>query len=208
MNLSQIGDKHGTAKNTHVSFGKTLLDIYEKYFELIRYLPLDIMEIGILNGASLYTWKEYFTNANLFGIDINPPRIKDDRITVFKGDQGNVIDLVNIYDKMKLKEIGATLDIVIDDGSHINQYTLDTFDFFWDKLGHGGLYIIEDLICTYDKASMEWPGMQYNTQGVDLNNKREDFDKFLLNHLRAMDFDQSEIYFMHFYRNVVIMKKA
>ena len=56
MRLSAIGDKHGTLKNTHVSFGQTLLDIYEPLFErFINQQGVVILEIGVLNGASLNT---------------------------------------------------------------------------------------------------------------------------------------------------------
>ena len=203
MSLSRIGDKYGTQKNTHKSFGQTLLDIYELYFEPYKFSQLNILEIGVLSGASLFTWKEYFPLAKIYGIDINPPLIDTDRIKIFKCDQGDIIDLAMVQD-----QIGANLDIVIDDGSHINPYTLLAFDFFWDRLKHGGFYIIEDTICTYDKASKVWPGMLLNSPITNFDNKREDFDNFILNHLRKMDFDQSEIFFMHLYRNLIIMKKG
>ena len=207
--LSLIGDKYKTTKNTHVSFGKTILDIYEEYFEKKRFLPLNILEIGVLNGASLFVWNEYFPLANIFGIDINQPRIKKENIIVYKGDQGNVDDLETIYCDIRNKiGLNEKLDIIIDDGSHINKYTLDTFNFFWPKLNSDGLYIIEDTLCTYDKASMDWPGMHFNVAELDLNNKREDFNTFIQDHLRYMDHDLSYMYFMHFYRNLIIMKKA
>jgi cephalosporin hydroxylase len=206
MTLSEIGDKYGTQKNTHVTFGKTLLDIYEPYFLHYKYLgdrQTNILEIGVLDGASLHTWNEYFPMANIYGIDINPPEINSERIKVFKADQGDIKDLQNVY-----SQINEKLDIVIDDGSHVNEYTLLAFNFFWDKLYSGGLYIIEDTICTYDKISFDWPGMKHNVLSMNPVNNRKDIDNFLLNHIQKMDFDQSDIFFIHIYRNVIIIKKA
>lgn len=122
--LSRIGDKYGTAKNTHKSFGNTILDIYEPYFEPLKDKPIKLLEIGVLSGASVFTWEEYFTKALIYGIDINTPDIQTDRIQIYQADQGDVIDLHYVYTK-----IGEPLDIIIDDGSHINEYTMGTFDF-------------------------------------------------------------------------------
>lgn len=203
MNLSSIGDKYGTQKNTHVSFGKTILDIYEPYFEPLKDKPLNIVEIGVLSGASLFTWQEYFTQAMIFGLEINPPPIETDRIKVFKCDQGDIIDLATCKDR-----IPGKLDIVIDDGSHINDYTLLAFHYLFDHLNSGGLYIIEDTLCTYDTASKDWPGMVLNSPIANFYNQRIDVDRFILKHIQEMDFSQSQIFYVHFYRNLIIIKKA
>lgn len=204
MTLSEIGTKYCTAKNIHKSFGNTMLDIYEPYFfpYLINFNS-NILEIGVLDGASLYVWNEYFPMAKIYGIDINPLEINAERIKVFKADQGNVKDLQNVYN-----QINEKFDIIIDDGSHLNEYTLTAFNFFWDKLNRGGLYIIEDTICTYNKVSFDWPGMNLNKSDMNPVNNRKDIDNFLLNHIQNMDFDKSDIFFIHIYRNVIIIKKG
>ena len=47
-------------------------------------------------------------------------------------------------------------DVIIDDGSHIAQHQFDTFNFLFEKmLGNGGVYIIEDIECTYWDSSSE-----------------------------------------------------
>lgn len=206
--LSEIGDKYGARKNTHVTFGKTLLDIYQSYFDFPFQMQsqskaINLLEIGVLDGASLLTWQEYFKNANIYGIDIKVPEINSERIKIFQADQGDVRDLERVY-----RQINEKLDIIIDDGSHVNEYTLTAFNFFWNKLNSGGLYIIEDTICTYDKASYDWPGMYLNKSEINLNNNRKDIDNFLLGHVTRMDFDQSDIFFIHIYRNLIIIKKA
>ena len=203
MSLSRIGDKYGTQKNTHKSFGQTILDIYEPYFEPLKNEKINILEIGVLDGASIRTWHHYFRLAKIFGIDLVLPQLELDRVRLFKADQGDIFDLADVR-----TAIGEKFDIIIDDGSHINDFTLFSFEFFWDSLKSGGYYIIEDTICTYDKASHDWPGMHLNRKVANFDNKREDVNEFIVEKLRQMDFNKSEIFYMHFYRNLIIMKKA
>ncbi len=40
-------------------------------------------------------------------------------------------------------------DIIIDDGSHLNADIIKTFQFFYSRLAPGGIYVIEDLHCSY-----------------------------------------------------------
>lgn len=44
------------------------------------------------------------------------------------------------------------LDIIIDDGSHLNEHVLTTFHHLFAKLAPGGLYLVEDTQTSY------WPG--------------------------------------------------
>jgi hypothetical protein len=55
MKLKEIGEKYGTDKVEH-----DYLDFYEK--ELPKQVG-KLLEIGVLNGASLRMWKEYYTEA-------------------------------------------------------------------------------------------------------------------------------------------------
>ena len=213
MNLTEIGAKYGTLKNVHISFGTTMLDIYDSIFQFYKNRKLRFLEIGILDGASIKTWKEYFNPDNdrdaiIYGIDISEKSVqyvsslKMSGVQVFKCDQSSTSDLEN------LTKITGNLDIVIDDGSHINELTLNSFYHLWPYINKGGLYIIEDMLCTHDKASIDWPNMQMNNPEVNFNNDRNVIDAFILKHLKEMDYDQSDIYTMNFYRNLLIIQKA
>jgi demethylmacrocin O-methyltransferase len=59
---------------------------YEAYFKPLRYKKLNILEIGIGGdqnpnggGASLRMWREYFPNSRIYGIDIFPKKIHDEK---------------------------------------------------------------------------------------------------------------------------------
>ena len=49
----------------------TYCDIYEKYFNERRHKVTKFI-IGVKDGASLRMWKEYFPNAMIYGVDIDP----------------------------------------------------------------------------------------------------------------------------------------
>jgi hypothetical protein len=52
----------------------------------------------------------------------------------------------------KVLEETGPLDIIIDDGSHINRDVLTSFHYLFPGLRTGGFYVIEDLQTAY------WPG--------------------------------------------------
>jgi len=66
--LDELGLKYRTDKS---SGGHNYLTLYERYFAPIRSERVKILEIGVLNGASLAVWEEYFPNGTIIGADIN-----------------------------------------------------------------------------------------------------------------------------------------
>jgi len=45
---------------------------YDKFFREFRREPINVIEIGVANGASLNVWLQYFERARIVGIDIDP----------------------------------------------------------------------------------------------------------------------------------------
>lgn len=140
--LQEIGEKHKTDKAiTHL-----YMDNYEKYFSPIRDENITLLELGVAGGAGLRTWKEYFKNAMVYGIDNNP-----DVMGAIIGDQTD-----NDFLDRVLAEIGQPY-IIIDDASHYGPYTIKTFKHLFPKVKSGGYYVIEDTHCFYDKTYGEAP---------------------------------------------------
>lgn len=140
--LDEIGRKHGTDKSSLVH---DYLRKYEKYFFLNRNDKIKILEIGVQDGASLRTWKEYFFNAQIFGLDINPEckKYEEERITIEIGSQ---------TDENFLKEVCnqyGPFDVIIDDGSHINSHVIFSFKVLFNYLKPQGLYLVEDTTTSY-----------------------------------------------------------
>lgn len=141
--LNEIGLKHGTDK---ASNSNDFLVRYEPHIAPLRDKPVKLLEIGVLNGGSVRTWKDYFPNGQIIGADINPEvrQYADDRISIEIMDQGNNGDLD------RLAAMGP-YDVIIDDGSHHWYHQITTFRKLMPSLKAGGVYIIEDLDTSHGK---------------------------------------------------------
>ena len=123
------------------------LDVYEEKLNQFQKLPIKLFEIGILNGGSLEIFSKYFSNAKLIlGCDIDPKcknlQYRESNIKVIVGDVNaeSTKNEVNKFDKF---------DLIVDDGSHNSDDIVKTFCNYFNHLKDGGLFIIEDLHCSY-----------------------------------------------------------
>jgi len=120
---------------------------FDWHFERIQDQPLNLLEIGIQNGGSLFTWQQYFPQAIITGIDINSAcrQYEEENIKVFIGDQADVNFLESV------NRATGPYDIVIDDGGHTMNQQITSFKTLFPLLKDGGIYVIEDLHTSY------WP---------------------------------------------------
>jgi len=126
---------------------------YQRYFQNWRRKPLRILEIGVggysdlaRGGASLRMWKRYFPNSRVVGIDLHDKSgLSEDRIQILQCDQTDAGRLADISMRY------GPFDIVIDDGSHLNDHVIQTFQILFPLLNTPGFYSIEDLQTAY------WP---------------------------------------------------
>ena len=128
------------------------LPIYERFFDRFRNRSVVFWEIGVFRGGSLQMWKRYFGPfATIVGIDIEPKcaSFEEDQIKIRIGDQSDTGFLQSVID-----EFGPP-DVVLDDGSHMQSHVRATFDFMYDKVNNNGVYMVEDLHCSYRDA---WEG--------------------------------------------------
>ena len=123
------------------------LNEYEDKLSQYQKLPIKIFEIGILNGGSLEIFSKYFLNAELIlGCDIDKKckelHFVEPNIKLVVGDVNN--------EKIKNEIIRhSKFDIILDDGSHNSDDVVKTFCNYFNYLKNEGLYIIEDLHCSY-----------------------------------------------------------
>ena len=123
------------------------LDKYEEKLSYYQKLPVKLFEIGILNGGSLEIFSKYFLNAELIlGCDIDPNCKKLDyeesNIKVIIGDVNS-----DVIKKEVIKH--SKFDIILDDGSHNSNDVVGAFCNYFNYLKDDGLFIIEDLHCSY-----------------------------------------------------------
>lgn len=137
---------------------------YQANFSKFKYKKIKLFEIGVggyhypdRGGNSLRMWKRYFPFGCIFSLDIyDKSFVEESRIKIFQGSQVDE----NVLDKI-IGHMGEP-DIIIDDGSHINEHVITTFQFLFPKLKNGGIYVIEDCQTSY------WP--DYGGDSDNLNN--------------------------------------
>lgn len=153
--LCNIMTKHGSDKGSYHNY----TTIYYDYFNDISNNNLNVFELGLGTnytdipssmgpngkpGASLYGWKEFFPNSNIYGADIDKRILfSSDRIKTYYCDQTNTQSINNLWNNSDL--INLEFDIILDDGLHEFNANLTFFENSFFKLKKGGKYIIEDL---------------------------------------------------------------
>jgi hypothetical protein len=140
--LDNIGVIYNTDKS---SVFHDYLKKYEKYLPFYRNEKLKILEIGVYRGASLKTWSEYYYNSIVVGIDIDEGCKSHEQNNIFV-EIGNQTDIPFLT---KVSNMYGPFDIIIDDGSHINEDVLKSFHVLFPQLNSKGVYIIEDTCCSY-----------------------------------------------------------
>ena len=171
--LLQCAACHDTDKNTVHSY----LLIYDQIFSGRRAAVQNVLEIGVLRGGSMRMWRDYFPNAQVFGIDLTvqcPTICQEPRVSIVMDNayQQNVVDLLS----------NKKYDLIVDDGSH---ELLDIFFFIKEYaklLTPKGVMVIEDI------QNPDWipkivdafgPNKQYVTVH-DLRNKKGRYDDIMI----------------------------
>jgi len=145
-----FNNKKGKLRN-----GSYFTKWYNFYFDAIRHRDMNVLEIGIAYGESVKMWKNFFFNSEIYGVDIKEKDFQTDQlegVNVFIGDQGDTIFLKNICNK-----VPDGFDIIIDDGSHITNDQVISFEYLFRRLNHGGIYVIEDVHTSYVKKFKKKP---------------------------------------------------
>lgn len=162
--LTALANEEGTDKGTVGPAADwpvhNYTDMYDGYLNRLRGEPITLLEIGMgvrgpmwdsgiaqgrnaAGGASIRMWRRYFNRARILGIDVNPaPHLDDERVTTGVADQSDPQQIAAFLDHAGV----ASLDVVIDDGSHQAAHQQVSFATLFPRLSAGGLYFIEDLL--------------------------------------------------------------
>jgi hypothetical protein len=121
-------------------------DAQHRHFARFQGEPITILEIGIWHGGSLELWRRYFGEAaTVVGLDIDPrcKKHEADGIHVEIGDQVDSEFLDAVADRW------GPFDIVIDDGGHMMDQQIVTFETLFPRIKAGGVYVCEDTFTSY-----------------------------------------------------------
>lgn len=127
---------------------ESYLSLYEKLLSPYLGKEVRLLEVGVQNGGSLECWADYLgPNAVVIGVDINPCcgliEFKTPRIRCYVGDATSRNWLEEVVKKH------GPFDIIIDDGSHMQEDIISAFQILCPHLAKGGVYVVEDLHCSY-----------------------------------------------------------
>jgi hypothetical protein len=135
--LDIIGATFGNDKS---SSRHDYLRHYDNLFARLRREEFNFIEIGIFNYASLATWRSYFENATVIGVDIQEQSRRD-------VEDGIIVEIGSRDDPGFLYELTRRHPprIISDDGSHRSQHVLFTFETLFPALEPGGYYLVEGI---------------------------------------------------------------
>jgi hypothetical protein len=104
------------------------------------------VEVGVLNGGSLFMWREYFgPRARIIGIDLNPAASQwtKDGFEIFIGSQSDPVFWRDFFQTV------GRVDVLLDDGGHTNRQQVVTVHECLPHINDGGLILVEDVHASY-----------------------------------------------------------
>lgn len=161
--MNDLCDKYGTDKGTnkeHIGIGPMMHNytkVYAELFYKFKDADINIFECGLgtnnVNipsnmgadgkpGASLRLWRDYFTNAHIYGADIDGDIVfQEERISTGQMDQLSDDSINNYFAKFD----NFVPTIAIDDGLHEYESAVSLYNNVFKRLTDDGIYIIEDV---------------------------------------------------------------
>jgi hypothetical protein len=162
--LSKLAIKYNTDKFQRHKYTK----IYHELFKELRHKKIKLLELGIFYGSSLKMWREWFSEAEIIGIDNNIKIQNIPGVTILKSNT----QTINICQDLNNQEF----DIIIDDADHHPYQQLLTFWNTWPLLKKDGIYIIED-VQNLDQWGGHWGFL--NPKIYDLRNSGGTYDSVM-----------------------------
>jgi hypothetical protein len=143
MSLQEIVDNSRTDKNTTHSY----LSLYQQLLINKKETAKNVLEVGIYNGGSIKLWNDFFTNANVYGLDIMNinnvwERIKNKEKIILHTScdaYNNDFFITNFLNK------NIKCDFMLDDGPHTLESMKQFIKLYSQIMTDDGILIIEDV---------------------------------------------------------------
>jgi len=147
--------------------------------EVKKVLEIGIGWAGLMHsdyraGGSLFMWRDYFPNAEIYGLEIREDSlVYAERIHSYQCDQSS-------EDSLRLAAIwvGAELDLIVDDGSHVKEDQVLTARILKPLLAPNGIYVIEDV----HDAELPWvlENLPFKCEVIEVENERLTGDRLIV----------------------------
>lgn len=157
--LCDLGSKYDTDKSsqrkdvTNQRHCHPYTLFYNSLFKNYRDASLNIAELGILDGASLLMWRDYFPNSTLYGFEYNMDFINNFQNKYKKNN--TLLSYINVNDENNIqsefKKMNAQYDIIIEDTTHQMDDQIRVIKNTYQYLKPGGIMIIEDIFKYYNE---------------------------------------------------------
>lgn len=149
----------------------TYFAVYDELFSRYRNKEITFVEIGILDGGSLFMWRDFFgSKARIIGIDLNPNTKKWEKhgFEIFVGSQSDK----NFWEDF-IKKVGQ-IDVVLDDGGHTYTQQIITTEMLLGCIKDGGMLVVEDTHTSYMNGygSKRYSFIEYAKKFIDKINHR------------------------------------
>lgn len=137
--LHDLGRKHKTDKAELHDF----CNFYEKHICSLRDEPIRFLELGVLKGCSLRMWKDWFSCAEIHGIDAFEHKGQESLTNL--GTKLHTVDLENPDQLNEFSQNNGMFHVIVDDAGHTMEQQQRAFFHLWKNISPEGFYIIEDL---------------------------------------------------------------
>ena len=182
--LRQIMDEDhdGWGYGTDKDDGHSYIEAYDELFARFKDVEkLNILELGNHHGGSLRLWNEFFTNANIIGIEVDTRkglRYFDDidNVTVYENTSAISFDTIRMIEGLDIK-----FDIIIDDASHLPAHQSFSCQFWSRFLKEDGVLVIEDIQdIQHCETVTQWLPPNFDFKVIDLRENKGRFDDILI----------------------------
>lgn len=191
-NLCDIMKRNGSdkalCKHNYTTF-------YNEILKNFKEESLNVFELGLgtnnpyiessmgIHGipcASIYGWKDFLKNSNIYGADIDKNiLIYNYDIKTYYCNQLSSLDILKMYFNKDLFDI--SFDFIVEDGLHTFDANMNFLQNSLWKLKKGGIYIIEDITIEYfDKFKLILKDIQirYNLNYINILNIPNDMNSY------------------------------
>lgn len=119
--------------------------IYDLLFSSLKHKLICVGEIGILHNMSIKCWREYFTNASIYGFDLVEDLINSAIQDNLLGVEYKFLDITDSNSIHSALSGCPKFDILIDDSTHNVEDQIRLINNCHYYMKSGGILIIEDI---------------------------------------------------------------